>query len=117
MELELGTAVIAGIVGTGVMTFVMAMGSMMGMGMDIPKMLGTMFFPAGAAARISGLILHFMMGPFSSSSTPHFSTRWESRMRSSAGARCSASSTASWPALLWGWSAPYTREWGAPLAR
>ena len=62
MELELGTAIIAGIVGTGVMTLVMAMGSMMGMGMDIPKMLGAMFFPAGAAARLSGLILHFMMG-------------------------------------------------------
>ena len=62
MEFELGTAIIAGIVGTGVMTIVMAMGSMMGMGMDIPRMLGTMFFPRGAAARVSGLILHVMMG-------------------------------------------------------
>lgn len=63
MEFELGSAIVAGLVATAVMTVVMYMGSaMMGMGMDMPMMLGTMVLPQGSAARGLGLILHFMMG-------------------------------------------------------
>lgn len=62
MSITFGPAIAAGAVATVVMTVVMYMGGIMGMKMDIPMMLGTMFLPKGAAARVLGLGLHFMMG-------------------------------------------------------
>ena len=54
-------AVVAGIVGTAVMSLVLAMAPMMGMPkMDIVGMLGSMFSKAGN--RTLGWIMHFMMG-------------------------------------------------------
>lgn len=53
----------AGLVGTGVMTLLMALGPSMGMArMDMLGTLGTMFVPEGAAARTLGGVLHFGMG-------------------------------------------------------
>mgnify|MGYP001568539974 FL=1 len=62
MEFELGMAVVAGLAATAVMTAVLYMGFMMGMRMDMPMMLGTMFLPKGVAAWFLGLMIHFMMG-------------------------------------------------------
>ena len=62
MEFDLGTAILAGLVGTAVMTAVMYMGYMMNMRMDMPMMLGTMFLPKGPAAWAVGLMLHLMLG-------------------------------------------------------
>ncbi|MBI2872142.1 MAG: hypothetical protein HYY00_03005 [Chloroflexi bacterium] len=62
MSFELGQAVLAGLIGTIAMTVVMYMGSMMGMKMDMPMTLGTMFLPKGATAWTVGLMLHLMMG-------------------------------------------------------
>ena len=62
MEFELGTAVVAGLAGTAVMTMMLYMGFMLGIRMDMPMMLGTMFLPRGAAAWLLGLVMHFMMG-------------------------------------------------------
>lgn len=62
MEFELGNAIVAGLVATGVMTVLMYMGSIMGLRMDMPLMLGSMFMSAGGAARAVGLVAHFMMG-------------------------------------------------------
>lgn len=56
-------AVVAGIVATVVMTAVMMLAApMMGVKMDMPMMLGTMFLPKGNAAWAVGLGLHMMMG-------------------------------------------------------
>ena len=52
MEFELGMAVVAGLAATAVMTAVLYMGFMMGMRMDMPMMLGTMFLPKGAAVLV-----------------------------------------------------------------
>lgn len=62
MEFEVWKAILAGLVGTGAMTAVMVMGSMMGMKMDMPMTLGTMFLPKGNAAWALGLMVHLMMG-------------------------------------------------------
>jgi len=62
MELDVGKAILAGLVGTGVMTAVMYMGHLMNMRMDIPMMLGTVFLPKGTAAWVVGLMMHLMMG-------------------------------------------------------
>ncbi len=62
MDFEAGKAVIAGLIATGVMTMLMYAGSMMGMRMDMPAMLGTMILPIGPAARAVGLMMHLMMG-------------------------------------------------------
>jgi uncharacterized membrane protein YagU involved in acid resistance len=54
-------AVVAGIVGTIVITMVMAMAPKMGMPkMDIVGMLGSMFSPEGN--RTLGMVIHLMMG-------------------------------------------------------
>jgi len=54
-------AIVAGIVGTAVMSLVIAMAPMMGMAkMDIVGMLGGMF--SKASNRTLGWIMHFMMG-------------------------------------------------------
>lgn len=62
MEFEFGTAIAAGLVATAAMTAVMYMGFIMGMRMDMPLMLGTMFLRKGPAAWLLGLMIHFMMG-------------------------------------------------------
>ncbi len=62
MEFELGTAIVAGLVATAVMTILMYMGPMMGIRMDMPLMLGTMVMPPGPMARVAGLVMHFMAG-------------------------------------------------------
>lgn len=62
MEFQLDTAILAGLIGTAVMTAVMYMGYMMNMRMDMPMMLGTMFLPKGPAAWAVGLMMHLMMG-------------------------------------------------------
>lgn len=62
MDFELGTAIAAGLAGTAAMTAIMYMGFVMGMRMDMPLMLGTMFLRRGPAAWVLGLMLHFMMG-------------------------------------------------------
>ncbi len=61
MEFDLVATVVAGLVGTAVITAVMAMSPLMGMPkMDIPAMLGSMFGAPGS--RALGMVLHFMMG-------------------------------------------------------
>ena len=62
MELTVGTAVFAGLIGTVVMTVIMYGAAMMGMKMDMPMMLGTMFMPRGTAAWLVGVMIHLMMG-------------------------------------------------------
>ena len=62
MEFDLGTAILAGVIGTAAMTAMMYMGYLMNMRMDMPMMLGAMFLPRGAAAWALGLAMHFMMG-------------------------------------------------------
>ncbi len=56
-------AVVAGVVGTFVMTLLMKAAPMMGMPkMDIIGMLGSMFSEDEGTATIIGLVVHFMMG-------------------------------------------------------
>lgn len=63
MEFDIGRAVLGGLVGTIAMTLIMMMGTrMMGIEMDMPMTLGTMFFPRGTAAWALGLMAHLMMG-------------------------------------------------------
>lgn len=63
MDFDIGMAILAGAVGTAVMTVLMYMGSaMMGMRMDMPMMLGTMMLPPGQAARALGMMMHFAAG-------------------------------------------------------
>jgi hypothetical protein len=62
MDFELGNAVVAGLAATAVMTAMLYMGFAMGMKMDMPMMLGTMFLPKGPAAWLLGLMMHFAMG-------------------------------------------------------
>jgi hypothetical protein len=62
MELDVARAIVAGLVGTAVMTAVMYMGRLMNMRMDMPMMIGTMFLRRGQAAWALGLMIHFMMG-------------------------------------------------------
>lgn len=61
--MEIFNAIIAGLLGTLVMTILMYLGPAMGMPkMDIIGMLGTMFTATEGSARIIGTIVHFMMG-------------------------------------------------------
>ncbi|MEX2229982.1 MAG: hypothetical protein WEB13_10140 [Dehalococcoidia bacterium] len=62
MDLTVGTAVFAGLIGTVVMTAIMYGAAMMGMKMDMPMMLGTMLMPRGTAAWLVGVMVHLMMG-------------------------------------------------------
>ena len=56
-------AIIAGLLGTLVMTLLMVMAPRMGMPkMDIIGMLGTMFTASEGTARVLGALAHFMMG-------------------------------------------------------
>ena len=56
-------AILAGLAGTLVMTILMYMAPAMGLPkMDIINMLGTMFTPDRNAARVLGVLVHFMMG-------------------------------------------------------
>jgi uncharacterized membrane protein YagU involved in acid resistance len=62
-KMEIFSAIIAGLLGTLVMTILMYLGPTMGMPkMDIIGMLGTMFTTNEGSARIIGTIVHFMMG-------------------------------------------------------
>lgn len=57
------SAIIAGILGTLVMTAMIYVAPMLGMPkMDIIGMLGTMFTPNTGTATIVGIVAHFMMG-------------------------------------------------------
>jgi uncharacterized membrane protein YagU involved in acid resistance len=61
--MDILSAIIAGLLGTLVMTAMMYVAPMMGMPkMDIISMLGTMFTSNTGTARIVGVIAHFMMG-------------------------------------------------------
>lgn len=62
--MDIGSAVIAGLVATAVMTATMYMGRAMGMPMDMPRMLGLMFSgPENTGVvYVLGLAVHFMMG-------------------------------------------------------
>jgi len=56
-------AIIAGLVGTAVMTAIMSMAPYMGFPkMDMIGMLGTMFTEPGTGAIVLGAVVHFMMG-------------------------------------------------------
>ena len=56
-------SIIAGLLGTLVMTLLMYMAPLMGMPkMDIIGMLGTMFTGSEGTARMLGTLAHFMMG-------------------------------------------------------
>lgn len=56
-------AIIAGLVGTAVMTAIMYMAPYMGFPkMDMIGMLGTMFTEPGTGAIVLGAVVHFMMG-------------------------------------------------------
>lgn len=66
-NLNVPKAIVAGLVGTLAMTFIMVMAPMMGMPkMDIAASLGSMFGGAppapGTAAWIAGLVMHLMIG-------------------------------------------------------
>jgi uncharacterized membrane protein YagU involved in acid resistance len=57
------SAIIAGLVGTLVMTILMYLAPMMGIPkMDIIGMLGTMFTPNESTEKFIGAVIHFMMG-------------------------------------------------------
>jgi uncharacterized membrane protein YagU involved in acid resistance len=63
MDMDWGSAILAGMVGMTAMTILMYMGKAMGMPMDMPRMLGSMVVdPEGGTAVVIGLIIHFMMG-------------------------------------------------------
>jgi hypothetical protein len=65
MDMDWGSAILAGVVATAAMTVLMYMGKATGMPMDIPRMLGSMVVDTegGAVVVIGlGLIIHFMMG-------------------------------------------------------
>mgnify|MGYP000377392365 CR=1 FL=1 len=61
--MNVGTAVLAGLVATLVMTVLMYAANITGMvKMDMPLMLGAMVAEPGSTARLLGLGIHFMMG-------------------------------------------------------
>ncbi|MDT8304379.1 MAG: hypothetical protein RRC07_00470 [Anaerolineae bacterium] len=61
--MEIGSAIIAGLVGTAVMTALMYLGPRMGMPeMDMIGMLGTMVTADEGLAKPIGAVIHFMMG-------------------------------------------------------
>ncbi|MEX2501885.1 MAG: DUF6789 family protein [Trueperaceae bacterium] len=56
-------AMLAGVVGTAVMTVLMGAGPAMGLAkMDMPRLLGTMLITNDPAARRIGTVVHFAMG-------------------------------------------------------
>ncbi len=64
-------AIVAGLVGTAAMTILMMLAPMMGMPkMDIVGMLGGMFTTNQGSAKLTGLVIHFMMGVIFAISTP-----------------------------------------------
>lgn len=63
MPFDAVNVVVAGLAGTVEMTAVITMGgAVMGIKMDMPLTLGTMFVPKGVPAWTVGLMLHLMMG-------------------------------------------------------
>ncbi len=62
--MDFGSAVLAGIVATVVMTAIMYMAKSMGMDMDMPRMLGLMFAGPDKSGLVFGigLMVHLMMG-------------------------------------------------------
>jgi hypothetical protein len=61
--MDWGSAIVAGVVATAVMTILMYLGKIMGMPMDMLRMLGLMFVgPGSGAVTILGLVAHVMMG-------------------------------------------------------
>ena len=61
--MNVSVALLAGVLGTIVMTMLMLIGPRMGMPkMDMPGMLGTMVAPPGAAAQALGGVMHLVMG-------------------------------------------------------
>lgn len=63
MDFDIARAVLGGLAGTAAMTMLMCLGgSMMGIKMDMPMILGTMFLSKGTAAWMVGMMMHLMMG-------------------------------------------------------
>ncbi|AEB11046.1 hypothetical protein [Marinithermus hydrothermalis] len=61
--MDLVGAIIAGLIGTAVMTILMYMAPAMGLPkMDVMGMLGTMFTETPSSARGIGAVMHFLMG-------------------------------------------------------
>jgi len=61
--MDWSSAVLAGVVATVVMTALMNLGKVMGMSMDMPRMLGLIFAePGSGAVGAIGLVIHLMMG-------------------------------------------------------
>lgn len=61
--LKVGPAIIAGLIGTAVMTMLMYIAPLMGLPeMDIVRLLGSMFTADATAVLVLGVIIHFMMG-------------------------------------------------------
>ncbi len=61
--MDWGSAIVAGVLATAVMTILMYLGKAMGMPMDMPRMLGLMFVgPGSGAVTTLGLVAHVMMG-------------------------------------------------------
>ena len=64
MEFDAVAAIVAGLIGGGVMVVLLYMGIAMmpdQMRMNLLKLLGTMFLPAGGAAYVLGFMMHAMM--------------------------------------------------------
>ena len=64
MEFDAVAAIVAGLIGGGVMIVLLYMGIAMMPGhmrMNLLKLLGTMFLPAGGAAYVLGFMMHSMM--------------------------------------------------------
>ena len=64
MEFEAGYAILAGLIGGGVMAIMLYMGILLlpeQMKMNLFMMLGTMVLPAGAAAFVMGAMVHAVM--------------------------------------------------------
>lgn len=62
--MDIGMAIVAGIVATAVMTALMYGARVMKMNMDMPRMLGLMFSPPENRSMVYliGFVMHFMMG-------------------------------------------------------
>jgi hypothetical protein len=62
--MDIGSAIVAGLVATAVMTGLMYVGRSMGMPMDMPRMLGLMFTGPENSGKVygTGMVVHFMMG-------------------------------------------------------
>jgi hypothetical protein len=62
--MDWGSAIVAGLAATAVMTALMYMGKAMGMPMDMPRMLGLMFGEPDNSGAVygAGAVVHVMMG-------------------------------------------------------